>query len=165
MGWFGIGGISEQERQAIWHSHYQKNQLNEQRRAELQRNFDVYLTTELNKLYKKLHLSVPLQLSFNKIVVIEELWAKVLGNGDIKTIPAFIIEDTEEMRRACKTFKYHEIAKAVPFSQLLIKDFMERTQANQMLREEQLAQECEALNSLFQQVQKSHLVIYEGVTL
>lgn len=160
MGWFGIGGISDKERQAIWHKHYQKNQIKEQRRAELRRNFDEYLVLELSKLYKKLGLPLKLELNFKSLVVIEELWAKVLGNGDItKNVPAFIVENTEEERRACKTFKYHEIASMNSFSHLLLKDFIKYTETSQKPREKQLNQELELLTLLLTQVQNSHQII------
>lgn len=160
MGWFGIGGISDKERQAIWHKHYLKNQIKEQRRAELRRNFDEYLVLELSKLYKKLGLPLKLELNFKSLVVIEELWAKVLGNGDItKNVPAFIVENTEEERRACKTFKYHEIANMNSFSHLLLKDFIKYTETSQKPREKQLNQELELLTLLLTQVQNSHQII------
>ena len=161
MGWFGIGGISDKERQAIWHKNYQKNQIKEQRRAELRRNFDEYLVLELSKLYKKLGLPLKLELNFKSLVVIEELWAKVLGNGDIKNVPSFIIqyENTEEIRRACKTFKYHEIASMNSFSHLLLKDFIKYTETSQKSREKQLNQELESLTLLLTQVQNSHQII------
>ena len=160
MGWFGIGGISDKERQAIWHKHYQKNQIKEQRRAELRRNFDEYLVLELSKLYKKLGLPLKLELNFKSLVVVEELWAKVLGNGDItKNVPAFIVENTEEERRACRTFKYHEIASMNSFSHLLLKDFIKYTETSQKPREKQLNQELELLTLLLTQVQNSHQII------
>ncbi len=54
MGWFGIGGISEDERRSIWMQHHQKNLAKEKLRAESSGAIVSYLNTELAKLFTAL---------------------------------------------------------------------------------------------------------------
>lgn len=163
MGWFGIGGISEDERRSIWMQHHQKNLAKEKLRAESRTAIVSYLNTELAKLFTALpsSQSIP-KFDFGRIAVIQERWAQVADNGkiyywDVGAVTQMLLEGTDEKNRhQCKMFKCAEVATLIPFSAHLARQFTQEVLPRLQTQQNSVTQELHHITQLLDDIVVLH---------